>query len=450
MKNKFRGFGKVFRFTLAQNVKGKSFKITIALVGVVIFAIALIINIVMAENSANTPVERVYIHNDGSGLVMENETGGSLFDDMKGLFGERFADVEFVLLEDGTDKESAFNKAKDDESQSIVASIGKNEEGFTLNIYVPGNKDISESDGTEIGELIADNFKTIKYANMNLNIDQTMALMVPSTIKLSVDGEQEETDLVVSIIQMFAPAIFGFVLYFMVLFYGQATAKNVLAEKESKLMEFLLTACKPYALIGGKIVAITISGIMQFFVWIACGVAGYFVGDKVARNMYPGYKNPIFEILDLLKKMGLEDAFSIEAIALSLLALCLGFLFYCVLAGFFGSFLRKTEDVASVMSLYNIFVVAGFMVSYMGTLMEKKAIISVGRYIPVCSPFMLPADILVGNMKIYESLIALGILLATTILVIVGTGKVYEMGVLYKGTSPVAKRFKKILRIKED
>ena len=450
MKNKFHGFGKVFRFTLAQNVKEKSFKTTIVLIGLVVFAIALIINIVMAENASKTPVEKVYVHNDGSGLVFNKEGSGNLFDDMKAIFGERFEDVEFVLLEEGMEKRAAIDKAMDDESQCIVASVSKNEEGFALNVYVPGNKEISESDGTEIGDLIADNFSTIKYANMNLTIDQTMALMVPSTVRLSVDGEQEDTDMVVTLIQMFAPAIFGFVLYFMLIFYGQAIAKNVLAEKESKLMEFLLTACKPYALIGGKIIAITLSGLIQFIVWITCGVAGYFVGDKVARAMYPGYKNPIFEFIDLLKKMGLEDAFSVEAVILSLIALCIGFLFYCVIAGFFGSFLRKTEDVASVMSVYTMLIVAGFMVSYMGTLLEKKAIISVGRYVPICSPFMLPADILVGNMKIYESLISLGILLISTVVMIVATGKVYEMGVLYKGTSPVMKKFKKILRISEE
>ena len=125
-------------------------------------------------------------------------------------------------------------------------------------------------------------------------------------------------------------------------------------------------------------------------------------------------------------------------------------MFYCVIAGFFGSFLRKTEDVASVMSVYTILVVAGFMVSYMGTLLEKKAIISVGRYVPICSPFMLPADILVGNMKLWESLLSLGILVLSTIIMIVATGKVYEMGVLYKGANPIAKKFKKLLRIKEE
>ena len=63
---------------------------------------------------------------------------------------------------------------------------------------------------------------------------------------------------------------------------------------------------------------------------------------------------------------------------------------------------------------------------------------------------MLPADILVGNMKMYESLISLGILLVSTVIVIVATGRVYEMGVLYKGTSPVMKKFKKLFRMSEE
>ena len=451
MKNKFRGINKVFRFTLAQSVKEKSFKTTIVLVGAVVFGITLILNLVMADNASPSPVEKVYIHNDGSGLNFEVEetleNGESkktvIFDEMKGVFDEKYKDVEFVLLENNMDKKAAVQMAMDDETGSIVASIGKAKDGFAITVYIPEGKEISKTEGTEIGDLIADNFDTIKYANMNLTIDQTMALMVPSAVKLSVEGEAEETDFVVVIVQMFAPAIFGFVLYFMLLFYGQAIAKNVLAEKESKLMEFLLTGCKPYALIGGKILAITLSGLMQFIVWISLGVTGYVVGDKIARMKYPDYENPLFEIIDGLNKMGLKDAFTVKAIVLSVLSLCIGFLFYCVIAGFFGSFLRKTEDVSSVMSVYTMLVVAGFMVSYMGNLLEKKAIISIGRYVPICSPFMLPADILVGNTKMYESFISLGILLLSTVIMIVATGKVYEMGVLYKGSNPLLRRFKK-------
>lgn len=451
MKNKFRGIYKVFRFTLAQSVKEKSFKITIVLIGLAVFGITFLLNIIMADDASPSPVEKVYVHNDESGLNFEVEEtleNGEIkktviFDEMRGVFDEKYKNVEFVILENNTDKKAAVQMAMDDDTPSIVASIGKSEDGFAITVYVPDGKDISTSEGTEIGDLIADNFNTIKYANMNLTIDQTIALMVPSTVKLSVEGETEDTDFAVTVMQMFAPAIFGFVLYFMLLFYGQAIAKNVLAEKESKLMEFLLTGCKPYALIGGKILAITLSGLMQFIVWISLGVTGYVVGDKVARINYPDYENPLFEIIDALNKMGLKDAFSVKAIILSILSLCIGFLFYCVVAGFFGSFLKKTEDVSSVMSLYTMLVVVGFTVSYMGNLLEKKAIISIGRYVPVCSPFMLPADILVGNTKIYESFISLAILLLSTVIMIVATGKVYEMGVLYKGSNPLLRKFKK-------
>ncbi len=442
MKNKFHGIGKVFNFTLAQSFKGKSFKATLIIIALAVFAATFGLNILLADVSAPSPIEKVYVYDNNSGLEVIN-----IFEGMKAGFDERFADVEFVTIEEDISLEDAINKAKDDSNESVVAAVGKGKEGFEIVVYVTDNKEISESEAAEIGELISDSFQSIKYANMDLTQEQIMALMVPSEIKLSVEGEKDDTNFAVTFLQLMAPAIFGFALYFMLIFYGQAIAKNVLSEKESKLMEFLLTGCKPYALIGGKVLAITASGLIQFTVWIVAGVAGYIIGDKVAVSMYPDYSNPVYEMFDGLKEMGLEDALSVKSIIFAVIALCVGFLFYCVLAGFFGSFLRKAEDLGSVMGIYTMLIVVGFMVSYMGTLLEKKEVIAVGRYVPICSPFMLPADILVGNMSTVESLISFGILILSTIIVIIATGKVYEMTVLYKGTNMFGKIFKKGKRV---
>ena len=41
--------------------------------GAVVFGITLILNLVMADNASPSPVEKVYIHNDDSGLNFEVE-----------------------------------------------------------------------------------------------------------------------------------------------------------------------------------------------------------------------------------------------------------------------------------------------------------------------------------------------------------------------------------------
>lgn len=429
MNRSFKGAGRVFRFTFVQNFKGKSFRIVFIVVAVLLFAMAFAVNILIGHGTKPNPIKKLYIYNDTSLVNLK-------YDLIKEAGGEDYKDLEIAGFEKKDAKlEDVMKKAQEDEEVSTLAVLSENKEEFSILMYVKEDGDASESDAENIAELILTAFTSFKYMNMDANEQQLMALMIPVNLKYTQDGEnpEEETNTGVQILKMVMPALFGFILYFMLLFYGQGIAKNVLSEKSSKIMELMLTGVTPIALITGKVLALTVSAIVQFMAWVACGVLGYVSGDIVAGRIYEGYKNPLYEVIRALKEMGAMEAFSLRSIIFALITLCIGFLFYCVMAGLFGSLLSKPEELASVMGVYNIAVVAGFMVSYLGSLMEKKALLRIGRYVPFCSPFMLPADIMVGNMKMVEILISTAILLISTVIIIISTGKVYEMTVLYKG-----------------
>lgn len=430
MNRAFKGTGRVFRFTFVQNFKGKTFKIVFIVVAVLLFAMAFAVNLLIGHGMKPNPIEKLYIYNETS---LENMQ----YDLIKEVGGEDYKELEIIEIKKDVKLEDAMKTVQEDEDICTLAVLSEDKENgeYKILMYVNEEGEASESDAEDIAELIQTAFTSFKYMNMEADEQQLMALMIPVNVRHTQDGEnpEEETNTGVQILKMVMPAVFGFVLYFMLLFYGQGIAKNVLSEKSSKIMELMLTGVTPIALISGKVLALTLSAIMQFMVWVGCGVGGYVAGDIVAGNIYEGYENPLYEVIKALKEMGAMEAFSAKSIVLAVLTLCIGFLFYCVLAGLFGSLLSKPEELASVMGVYNIAVVAGFMVSYMGSLLEKKALLRIGRYVPFCSPFMLPADIMVGNMKMIEVLISTAILIVSTIIVIIATGKVYEMTVLYKG-----------------
>ena len=52
--------------------------------------------------------------------------------------------------------------------------------------------------------------------------------------------------------------------------------------------------------------------------------------------------------------------------------------------------------------------------------------IHVVRYCPLTSPFILPADILLGSMTLIESVIALASLIAGFFILVIITGKIYK------------------------
>ena len=77
------------------------------------------------------------------------------------------------------------------------------------------------------------------------------------------------------------------VLYFFVLAYGQGVANSVVTEKSSKLMESMLVAVKPAAIILGKLLAITLTGIIQLFSWIFGLIISFFIGSKIVLSINP-------------------------------------------------------------------------------------------------------------------------------------------------------------------
>ena len=110
-----------------------------------------------------------------------------------------------------------------------------------------------------------------------------------------------------------------------------------------------------------------------------------------------------------------------------------------MLAGLVASFASKAEELAQVMAYYQIIMIAGFFAAYMLPLQEKDWINTILRIVPVTSAFILPGDILVGNITVLQGVLYVAILLAATMLVVVITGKVYKNQLFYKGKS-VAER----------
>ena len=48
------------------------------------------------------------------------------------------------------------------------------------------------------------------------------------------------------------------------------------------------------------------------------------------------------------------------------------------------------------------------------------------RYVPVTSPFMITSDVIIGNIGIIGAIVSVLIMIATTVVMIIMTGKNYK------------------------
>ena len=422
----FTGWKDVLDFTFVQNTKTKTFKASLIGIAALIFIIFFGANVIMGYMSDRGDKKKANVVNkaDNIWIINDVEINNELLEEFKEA-DDYVKDSNITVYSDKRISEVV----KDIEDSTIVINVYKGEENedknveYMLDVYA--TKDLSKKNVKKVAKAFSKYFDDIKYNLTSLNPD-VMHIVTSDYTVYSVDVNEKEESFGVIIAKIFVPMIFVLLIYFMVLMYGQSISKALIVEKNSKLMEMLLTSIKPHAIVLGKILAMYLNAIMQMGIWIISGVAGFIVGDRVAKNMFDSYDNSIIKVINLIRADS-SSAFSVSAIIIGIAAMFIGFLLYCVFAALVASNITKAEELANGMNVFQMVTIAGFLGAYMLPLLQADSpIVDILRYVPVTSPFMVTSDVIIGNMGIIGAIVSALIMIATTIVMIIMTGKNYK------------------------
>ena len=436
-KSLFSGWSHVFSFTFKQGVSGGRFKAVTIGLALALFLIGGAISVIMAfvqkkDATEVSPIQQVYVV-DESGLDM------LYLDGFAESYGDKYPEVTFVTgmesVESANETWKQYTLDNDiHEPKDVILHVGKAEEGYLMTLYLPEQSLVEKDEAEEFLENVTVVMEQSKLFSSGIATEKLMLAMSGISTTFLDAGEQEKS-LGEELIAMLLPMILVLFMYMMFLLYGQSIGNVVSVEKTSKLMEMILTLTRPYGLIFGKVLAMTVIAILQIFVWIVSFVIGFVVGDVLAVQLYPEYNNVVMEALKLLGGQEGSTAFSAGAVVLAVFVICLAFLFYSMIAGLVASFATKAEELGQMMAYYQILMIAGFFGAYMGPLQEKPWLDTLLRIIPVTSAYMLPGDVLVGNITVGQCILYTSILFITTMVLAVITGKVYKNQLFYRGQS---------------
>ena len=309
----------VFAFTFKQIFNRKGFKIATFLGAFLIFAIIAVISIVMVKpdgEEEKSKIEKVIVL-DRSGY---SQTDYAAY--IQAMQQTEYSEIEFEYADATEDDATLFKKVTDNKN-TIVIKITKNEEHIcSMEAVISEDSEVSESIATDFLKDMSEYFDMNKLTQAGLTEQQLTQAMAP--VVTSVYELDESTDIIVYLIKIFAPMLFGLILYFMLLFHGQTICTEVSAEKTSKLMESLLTYCHPYALISGKILAVTVLSVMQFAIWIAAAVAGLVGGGIIAALLFEVDAAPVDEMVVFFRTNLGSTAFSPVSIIMALIIFFMG------------------------------------------------------------------------------------------------------------------------------
>jgi len=240
----------------------KSFIVMTLLIPILIIIVGCI-PVLMAyiNSSADTSVTRIAVIDE------TGKYGGSL---------QNNTNYRFIpLLGDShVDPHEFYNQAG--ESLDAVMVIPKDVlEGQKVNLY--SDKTIDHSTVNYLTDCLNDTLRQAKIASFNdpdlsTKIEESQVSTEIKSIKWDAKGEeQEQSAEIASVIGM----VLAFLTYTFVLSYGAMIMNSVVEEKTNRIVEVIISSCRPMELMMGKIIGVGLVGLTQFAIWaLLLGIGG--------------------------------------------------------------------------------------------------------------------------------------------------------------------------------
>lgn len=396
-----KGFLSVLRFELTNYFKNKGYLITTSIiVAVLIVGLSLpsFFNVSGLFGGDDKKSESSSDEDKTSFVIFDED---NVIKDVKGLENV-FINSSWKVAENEQEVKDAINN-EDAEAGFIITSPTSYKYVVENSSFSDGNQQIFEA---YLSRLNRENY----LADKGINVNEIDALY---NTKISSDVELLGKDSVSNFAYTYGLI---FLLYFMIIYYGQLIAVSVTTEKSNRAMEILVTSTSSNALIFGKVIAATIASIVQVGVILGSALVTY----KINSEAWGGKLDFIFNI-------------SGETIATFAVFGLLGYLFYAFIFGALGALVSKTEDIGKSASPVTMIFVFVFMAVMFGLRSPDSMLMNVLSYVPFSSCMAMFVRVAMGSAKAIEVVISLLILAASTGLVGILGAKIYRMGTLRYG-----------------
>lgn len=245
----------------------------------------------------------------------------------------------------------------------------------------------------------------------------------------------------------------AFLTYMFVLMYGAMIMSSVVEDKTNRIVEVIVSSCRPMELMLGKIVSIALVGLTQIAIWTVLlsiggfilSIAGIFAAspDMTAAAMTGGAAMPAMPEGDMPEIVqAILGVNWFRLLGIFVLYFIGGYLLYASLFAAFGSAVDQQSDA-------NQFTMPVMMIIIIALLIGQACMENPdGTLGVICSliPFTSPIVMMIRlpyDVPVWEIVASIVLLYATAILFTWLAARIYRTGILMYGRKV---SFKEILR----
>jgi len=226
------------------------------------------------------------------------------------------------------------------------------------------------------------------------------------------------------------------ILYMAIVLYAMNVMRSVVQEKTSRVVELMVAAAKPRALMAGKIIGVGAVGLVQLAVWL--GMA----------YLTMAYKETV---LGAFGVAGGGGGFSLPAlhpqeIGVALLYFVLGYFFYASLYAAVGAMVSTEQEAQQAQTPVILLLIIPMTCMQLVANDPRGSTAELMTMLPFSSPILMPMRYLLGGASGLQLVLSLAILAASTAGVVTLAARIYRVGILMYGKRPSLRELLRWLR----
>ncbi|MPS65165.1 ABC transporter permease [Chryseobacterium sp.] len=420
-------------------VKKKSFIVLTLLAPILLIAFGAVIGLMFKANESHNIIEVV----DNSGLF-KNELKST-------------DKIEYKIIP-SSEEQSKVNTLKSNEAIDGILVLPQVQNGnydeFQKNTRLIVNTKIGFDTKQRIISDLSNVIKKEKIKQLGIaetQIDDLDKGFTLKTINVS-ENNKEDSDLALGVKSVLSMLLM-YVTFMFIIIYGVRVMRSVLEEKNNRVVEIIISSVKPFELMMGKILGVTLVALTQFIVWITMSVVGALVlntGFSSMQKNIPGGEDAVMSKLDVTQIATQVSHSLLELnfpliIFVFIIFFLLGYIFYSSIYAAIGSAVDNETETQQ----FTLFAVLPLMLGMYGSFsFINNPDGPLGFWlsiIPFTSPVAMIARIPYG-VPVWQIALSIVLLLGTTLFMIFLAGKIYRVGILMYGNKATLKEIWKWIK----
>ncbi|MDD3732902.1 MAG: ABC transporter permease [candidate division Zixibacteria bacterium] len=267
----------------------------------------------------------------------------------------------------------------------------------------------------------------LEQTNINLPVDSVLKL----TRRIDLKTQNTKGEAIPFQVKYFGGLIFVMLMFGMIVTYGSLVMRSVIEEKNSRIMEVLVSSVSPFQLMLGKIIGLGAATFTQVAIWVLIGAilfamsgsAGLVISSDISRLVF----NPVIVVFFVL-------------------FMIMGYLMYSTIFALIGSIVNNEKEAQSFIFPITMSLILPVMVG-IHIVQEPYSTLSLAlSFIPFFAPttmmlriiFLAPAATQYSFFSgiLGESILSFIILTIMTVVIVWLTARIFRVGILMYGKRP--------------